>query len=171
MIRREDVVHIGKLNKPHGLNGELNFTFSDDTWDSADCDYLICDVDGILVPFFLEEYRFKNDQTALVKFEDMDSVETVDFLVGCDVYLEKKYMEEKDEDEMPLSYFIGFNVTDAYNGDQIGTIEDVDDSTDNWLFVLKKNDGTEILLPAHEDLIAEIDMEGKVIKYDLPEGL
>ena len=69
MIRREEVYKIGVFNKPHGIHGELSFTFTDDIFDRVEADYLICLLDGILVPFFLEEYRFRSDTTALVKLE------------------------------------------------------------------------------------------------------
>lgn len=169
MIRHEDVFPIGRITKSHGLKGEVNFIFTNDTWDTADCDYLICDIDGILVPFYIEEYRFKNDSTALVKFEDIDSVETAEFLLGCDVYLEKKYAEEQDEEDMPLSYFIGFSMEESEKF--IGTITDIEDSTDNWLFIIKKEDGSEIMIPAHEDFIVGLDKEKRVITVDLPIGL
>lgn len=169
MIRHEDVFPIGKITKAHGLKGEVNFMFTNDTWDTADCDYLICDIDGILVPFYIEEYRFKNDSTALVKFEDIDSVESANFLLGCDVYLEKKYAEEQDEEEMPLNYFIGFRMEE--DGNFIGTITDIDDSTENWLFIVEKEDGIEAMIPAHEDFIVGLDKEKRVITVDLPIGL
>ena len=54
MIRREDVYKIGKLGKVHGIKGEISFLFDDDVFDRADADYLILDIDGILVPFFIE---------------------------------------------------------------------------------------------------------------------
>ena len=64
MIRKEDVVRIGTFNKPHGVKGELSFTFTDDIFDRVNCDYFICLLDGIFVPFFLEEYRFRSETTA-----------------------------------------------------------------------------------------------------------
>ena len=72
MIKKEDVYKIGVFNKPHGVKGELSFTFTDDIFDRVDCDYLICLLDGILVPFFIEEYRFRTDTTALVKLERVE---------------------------------------------------------------------------------------------------
>ena len=69
MIRREDVYKIGKLGKTHGVRGEISFLFDDDVFDRTDADYLVFDIDGILVPFFLEEYRFKNDSNALLKLD------------------------------------------------------------------------------------------------------
>ena len=60
MIKREDVYKIGRLGKAHGVKGEVSFQFDDDIFDTTDADYLILDIDGILVPFFMEEYRFRS---------------------------------------------------------------------------------------------------------------
>ena len=169
MIRKEDVYQIGKLTKAHGLNGEMNFQFTDDVWDRVESDYLICEVDGILVPFFLEEYRFRSDSTALVKFEDLESAEAVRFLVNSEVFLEKKYQEELDEDEVSLNYFIGFKMVE--DDTEIGTIIDIDDNTENWLFIVERPNGDEMMIPAHEEFIAEIKQEEKTMVMDLPLGL
>lgn len=169
MIRKEDVYQIGKLTKAHGLNGEMNFQFTDDVWDRVESEYLICEVDGILVPFFLEEYRFRSDSTALVKFEDLDSAEAVRFLVNTEVYLEKKHQEELDEDEVSLNYFIGFKMVE--DDTEIGTIVDIDDNTENWLFIVERPNGDEVMIPAHEEFIAEIKQEEKIMVMDLPLGL
>ena len=159
------------MGKAHGLKGEINFQFTDDVWDRADCDYIICQVDGILVPFFIEEYRFRSDSTAIMKLEDIDTLEATQMLVNSPVFIEKKYQEELDDDEVSLHYFIGFQMLDGDNGTPIGTITDIDDKTDNWLFIVTRPDGNEVLIPAHEEFIAEIRQEEKTIVMDLPIGL
>ena len=171
MIRPEDVYQIGRMGKVHGLKGEINFQFTDDVWDRTDSDYIICEVDGILVPFFIEEYRFRSDSTAIMKLEDLESADAVQFLVNSDVYIEKKYQEELDEDEVALNYFIGFKMIDGDNGQEIGTIIDIDDQTDNWLFIVERPDGSEVMIPAHEEFIQEIKQEEKTMVMDLPIGL
>lgn len=171
MIRKEDVYQIGKMGKAHGLKGEINFQFTDDVWDTTNSDYLICEVDGILVPFFIEEYRFRSDATAIVKLEDLDTANALQFLVNCDVFFEKKYQEELDEDEVSLNYFVGFKMLDGDNGQEIGTIVDIDDKTDNWLFIVERTDGSEVMIPAHEEFISEIKQEEKTMVMDLPLGL
>lgn len=171
MIKKEDVYQIGKLTKAHGLNGEMNFQFTDDVWDRVESEYLICEVDGILVPFFLEEYRFRSESTALVKFEDLESADAVRFLVNSEVFLEKKYQEELGEDEVSLNYFIGFKMIDGDGNKEIGEIIDIDDNTENWLFIVERPDGDEVMIPAHEEFIAEIKQEEKVMVMDLPIGL
>ena len=82
MIREEEVYKIGMLTKTHGVSGELSLSFTDDVFDRVDADYLVCKMDGILVPFFMEEYRFKNDTTALVKFADIDTEELIHIASG-----------------------------------------------------------------------------------------
>ena len=159
------------MGRTHGLKGEINFQFTDDVWDRADCDYLICSVDGILVPFFIEEYRFRSDSTAIVKLEDMDSADAVQMLVNSPVYIEKKYQEELNEDEVSLHYFIGFRMLDGDTSQVIGTIVDIDDQTDNWLFIVERPDGSEVMIPAHEEFIADIRQEEKTMIMDLPIGL
>ena len=171
MIKQEDVYQIGRMGKAHGLKGEINFQFTDDVWDRADCDYIICEVEGILVPFFIEEYRFRSDSTAIMKLEDIDTLEATQMLVNSPVFIEKKYQEELDDDEVSLHYFIGFQMLDGDSGTPIGTITDIDDKTDNWLFIVTRPDGNEVLIPAHEEFIAEIRQEEKTMVMDLPIGL
>ena len=86
MIREEEVYQIGKLGKTHGVKGEISFLFDDDVFDRVDTDYLILKIDGIFVPFFIEEYRFKSDSNAIVKFEDIDTQERARELTGCEVF-------------------------------------------------------------------------------------
>lgn len=169
MIRKEDIYRIGQITKPHGLKGEVTMTFDDDIFDRVDCPYLICDVDGIPVPFFLEEYRFKTDSSALVKFQDIDSSEQAQQLVGSTVYFENKYIEEGGQDEVSLNYFVGFTVTDRDR--KVGVITDIDDQTENWLFVVEHDNGDEILIPAHEEFITDINHKDKIITMELPIGL
>ena len=168
MIRKEEVFKIGVINKPHGVKGEVSFTFTDDIFDRVDCDYLILLMDGILVPFFMEEYRFRSDHVALVKFEDIDTAEEARRFTNVEVYFPKKFMDEQ-EDVTSWNFFIGFRVEDVHHG-YLGEITDVDDTTINVLFSIEK-DGEELLLPAHEEFIIDLDRKKKVMKVDVPDGL
>lgn len=168
MIKKEEVFKIGVINKPHGVKGEVSFTFTDDIFDRVDCEYLILLLDGILVPFFMEGYRFRSDNSALVKFEDIDTAEQARRFTNVEVYFPKKYMDEQ-EDVTSWNFFTGFRVEDVRHG-YLGEITNVDDSTLNVLFAIEK-DGEELLLPAHEEFILDIDRKRKVMKVDVPNGL
>lgn len=165
MIKKEEVYKIGRIGKTHGVKGEVSFQFDDDIFDRVDAEYLVLDIDGILVPFFMEEYRFRNDSVCLVKFCDIDTQQRASELTGCDVYFPRALA---DEDEQPsLSSLVGFTIVQAANGSPVGKIAAIDDSTINVLFELE--DGR--LIPAIDDLVDSIDMHNKTITMTLPEGL
>ena len=166
MIRKEDVYRIGKLGKTHGVRGEISFLFADDVFDRVDADYLILSIDDILVPFFIEEYRFKTDSNALMKFEGIDTQERARELTGCEVYFPHE-LADSDEDTISWAAIVGFDITDADSNRTIGRIAAVDDSTINILFELE--DGR--LIPASEDLITAIDQQARTITMRLPNGL
>ena len=169
MIKREDVYKIGLFNKPHGIHGELSFTFTDDIFDRADCDYLICELDGIFVPFFIEEYRFRSDSTALVKLEGIDSAERARMFTNVEVYFPAKFVEEVTPGDLSWDFFVGFRMEDLHHG-PLGEIVDVDTTTMNTLFVVDK-EGEELLVPAQEAFIVGVDQEQKLVTVDLPAGL
>ncbi|MCR5579929.1 MAG: ribosome maturation factor RimM [Prevotella sp.] len=166
MIKREDVYKIGKLGRTHGVKGEISFLFDDDVFDRVDADYLVLDIDGILVPFFMEEYRFKSDSNALIKFEDIDSQERAQQLTGIDVYFPHA-LADSDDDGIFWAAVVGFDIIDADSGNKIGRIASVDDTTINILFELED----EQLIPASEDFIIAIDQKTRTITMQLPEGL
>ena len=57
-----------------------------------------------------------------------------------------------------------------YQEKEIGIIKSVNDSGPQPLFVIDA-DGTEILIPVHDNFIKELDREGNKIFLDLPDGL
>lgn len=166
MIKQEEVYKIGRLGKSHGVRGEVSFLFDDDVFDRVDANYLILDIDGILVPFFIEEYRFRSDTTALMKFEGIDTQERARELTGCDVYFPRN-LTASDDDSISWSAIVGFDIIDASTEKSIGRIASIDDSTLNILFCLE--DGH--LIPASEDLITQIDQQARTITMHLPAGL
>ena len=166
MIKEEDVYKIGRLGKTHGVRGEVSFLFDDDVFDRVDADYLILRADGILVPFFIEEYRFKSDANAIVKFDGIDTQERARELTGCDVFFPRS-LAEGDDGDISWSILVGFDILEADSGKAVGRIAAIDDATMNILFELE--DGR--LIPASEDLITAIDQKSRTITMHIPEGL
>lgn len=170
MIRKEDVVQIGRFAKPHGIKGEIALNFTSDIFDRVECEYLIGEMEGILVPFFIEEYRFKNDTTALIKLEGVDNEAEAKEFAGVPVYFPKALFDEDElNDADSWDYFVGFRVTDARYG-ELGEVVSVDESTANVLLQVV-GDGKEWLVPAAEELFDDIDRENKMLYMNLPDGL
>ena len=166
MIREDEVYQIGKITRTHGIRGEVAMTFTDDVWDRAEADYLVLRIEGLLVPFFLEEYRFRSNAVALLKFQDYDTAEQARELCGCEVYFPHALTPDRtDDEEYTWRYFTGFRVVEAEAG-ELGIIDDVDDSTVNVLFSVGGR-----LIPAVEEFIQRVDHKERVVFMSLPEGL
>ena len=166
MLKKEDFIYFGKFTKPHGTRGEIGIC-GEGFLLGEGCDYVACDIDGILVPFFIENSRTKNNDTIIVKLEHLDSAESVRFLTNCSTYIPRDWVDE--EENFTWNYFVGFTVNDEELG-EVGEIVDIDDSTINTLFIVERN-GEEILIPAGEEMITAIDHEERAITFKLPEGL
>lgn len=175
MINRDQLIEIGQINKPHGLKGEMNVTVENDIFDTVDdCPYLICEIDGIFVPFFIDSYRFRSDTTMLLKLDDVNSQEEAKDMSNLTLYFDKRCFSDEEADEHEESgenqeSFIGYSVHDTLLGD-LGTITDIDDQTVNVLFIVDHK-GAELLIPAVEDLIEEIDDDKRIVYMKLPKGL
>lgn len=170
MITDHDVYKIGSLTRTHGVRGEVAFQFTDDVWDRVEADYLFLRLDGLLVPFFLEEWRFRSDNVALLKFEDIDSADDARRIVGTEVYFPKDLTpEDLDEEELEWQHFTGFEVWQ--DDSLLGTVTSVLDQTANVLLVVTAPDDRELLIPAHEDFVLEADHRQRRLLVSVPEEL
>lgn len=170
MIKENEVYRIGKLGKPHGVNGEIAMQVDDDIFDQVEAEYLIFKLDGILVPFFMEEYRFKSNEVALVKFDGIDSVERAREFTNVEVFFPRTLAEAaSDLQDGGVSYaqLVGYSLINDADGSCVGTIAYIDEQTINIMFELE--DGT--LIPASEELITSLDVEAKTVSLTIPEGI
>ena len=167
MIKEQSVYKIGVIGKAHGVKGELSILIDDDIFDRVDAEYLVLKLDGIFVPFFMEEYRFKSDSVALVKFEGVDTQERARELTGVEVYFPRELAEQDENAELSYSALVGYTLIDDNSGKPVGTIAYVDEQTINIMFELE--DGR--LIPASEELIVNVDQQARTITLDIPEGI
>jgi len=170
MINQDELVPIGQFKKPHGIKGEIVFSFTNDLFTSYECPFLICEFDGIFVPFLIENYRLISDTTAFVQLKNIYSDQKARILSQKEVFYPEKYvLETHKDDSFTWDSFIGFTLIDEIFG-IIGRIVSVDKTTINTLFIVDKGN-EEILIPAVEEFIIRIDENQAELWVALPEGL
>lgn len=173
VIRSDEVFKIGYIRGARGLRGEVEMAFTDDCFDTGTAEYLVLDMDGILVPFFWEEYRFKRDDVAIVKFEDIDTQERAAHLAGRAVFYPKDALAEPEEGEgATLSSYKQLTGYTIYNKESLlGTVDHVDDSSANVLLTISRADGGECIVPFHNDFLIDFNLRERTLVLELPEGL
>ena len=81
----------------------------------------------------------------------------------------KTSTSEDDSNGFYLSDLIGYKLV-ADNGEYLGEIESFDDSTENWLLIVKNKNAT-IYIPIADEFIVDIDNKDLVLTMSLPDGL
>lgn len=170
MISVADLIKVGYTQKPYSIRGELNVMFDKPAYADIDTEYYFMMMDSIPVPFFIDEFTYTSEHSARIKFEDVnDEVEasryaSTELFLFCNEVISQQSAAEDDMDML-----VGYAVIDQHDN-RIGTIEAIDTSTINVLFVVM--DGTtEKLIPATADFVVSVQHNTKTIVMNLPEGL
>jgi 16S rRNA processing protein RimM len=171
MIEKHTCRQIGVVVKTHGIAGEVVIRLFDEfSIDDMDAEYVFLDLDGGLVPFYLEEAREKKQSDVLVKLEQLKSDDAALRVIDALVYVEKSEQEDNEADAPFSAYqLVGYECQAVGHG-SIGKIVAVQEISKNPLFEIDNN-GEELLIPIVDHFIADIDDEQQLVIFDLPEGL
>ncbi|MDR1499886.1 MAG: 16S rRNA processing protein RimM [Tannerellaceae bacterium] len=173
MIERATLRKAGCFTKPHGIKGEIGLSLSVDIFSHTDDPFIVCEMEGILVPFFIEGYRSKTAGAILVKLEAVDSGDAVRVFSHRPVYCPAEYAADHPprdtEDKEGYAAYTGYTVSDKAHG-PLGTITDIDESTANVLLKIDGG-GKELLIPAVQGWITSVRHEERLLEVSLPDGL
>lgn len=171
MIKDSQLTSMGKVNKTHGIRGELSvLTYADIDIDQLKC--VVFDVDGIFVPFFVNSSRPRSAESVLITLDGIDNDEQASQFVGKELYALSDDIDESEDDGdgYYLDDFIGYTIKDA-DGTVIGEIDSYDDSTANVLFFVSTPQGKTVYVPVAPEFFVSVDPEQMLIVMNLPTGL
>lgn len=169
-MNKSDQSLLGTLSKLHGVKGAYQL-FSDRTIDEniENWESVFLEIQGLLVPFFIESVRVTSEQSVIIKFEDINSPEAAREFISCDVYHTPVKHAKSAAKKENTETFEGYLVVDKLHG-AMGTVIEVLNYNQNILLSLKF-EGKEILIPVSEEIILSVDHKKKVMHMDIPEGL
>lgn len=173
MITIEQITEIGHFNQPHGIKGEINAVIHENV-DIEALSCIILDIDGIYVPFFINGIRTRGSRSFLISVDGIDSEQKASLLAKKSIFALTGETIGTAEDNDACGFYaedlIGFDI-ETEDGNFKGIVDDVDDSTENVLFVVKTDSGKTHLIPVADELITEIDTDRHLITVELPDGL
>lgn len=173
MIDPEQLTAIGRVLKTHGIHGEMNVELYSDDVTPGDVNCIFFNIDGIFVPFFVSSVRPRGAGACLMTLDGVtDECQAAPF-GALEVYAENSQLPhsvDDTDDFLTLDDLLGYSICDT-DGTRIGKIIDVDDTTDNVLFVVERPDSTQVHVPAAEPLIVAVDVDTRTLTMNLPDGL
>ncbi len=169
-MNKDDFYSLGKITKTSGYKGSLMFFFYVYViYRYQKLESVFLDIDGQLVPFFIEDLRIKSPQKAFVKLQGVDRLEKAQSLVNTDLYLPLTMLPELSGKDFYHHEVIGFTAVDVSFG-EIGTIKEIQDLKTQSIFVIDRR-GQEVLIPYHKDFIEDVNRTKKQLVFRTPEGL
>ena len=105
----------------------------------------------------------------ILAFQDVQGIEEAKELVGCSVYVAKDSLTPLPPGEYYWYQLIGLRVK-TEGGSWLGTLEEIMPTGSNDVFVVRK-DGREFLIPATDEVVAQVDFKHKIMVIRPLEGL
>jgi 16S rRNA processing protein RimM len=107
--------------------------------------------------------------TPLISFKGVTDRHQAQALIGAELFIPETELPELDEDTFYWFELIGLDVYTAQE-EYLGRITSIFPTGSNDVYVVKDRQ-KEILVPALESVVIDIDLENKCMRVDLPEGL
>jgi 16S rRNA processing protein RimM len=169
-MRKQECFYLGKIVSKYSFKGEVLVKLdSDDPELYESMESVFVSLRDSLVPFFIEQSRLHKSSLLRIKFEDVDSEQEADRIMGSELYLPLEFLPPLEGNKFYFHEVIGFTVIDQNFG-KVGVITSINDTTNQALFVIDHK-GTEILIPINDEFLTKVDREKKIIEVNAPAGL
>ena len=163
-------LEIGQIVNTFGIKGIVKVKpFTDDIRRFDELKTVYVEKNNNQTEYEIEEVKYHKDMV-LIKFKGIDKVEQAETLRNSYLTVSRDSVEKLEEGRYYIVDLLGLEV---YTDEQIllGTLEDIFNTGSNDIYVVKDKQGKQILLPAIQDVIKQIDIENKKIIVHLLPGL
>jgi 16S rRNA processing protein RimM len=169
-MRTEECFYLGKIAKKFSFKGEvLAYLDTDEPELYENLESVFVECNKHLVPFFIETSSLHKNDFLRIRFEDVNTEEDADALLGNAIYLPLSMLPKLSGNKFYFHEVIGFEIEDQRLG-VFGKIAAVNDTTAQPLFEVL-NGEVEMLIPMIDQFLVKIDRDNKKVIMNLPEGL
>ncbi len=163
-------LQVGVITQTHGIRGEVKvFPTTDDASRFKKLKEVIMDTGRERLNMEIEGVKFFK-QYAIIKFKGYDSINDIEKYKNAKLYVTRDKAVRLKKDEYFIADLIDMEVV-TQEGEYLGRVKDVLVTGANDVYVVEREDKTEILLPAIKECVREIDMERSKITVHIMDGL
>ena len=165
-----EYIETGQIVNTNGLKGVVKVNpFTDDISQFEKLKSILLVKDGKLSEVEIEETKYSKNQV-LLKLKGIDTVEEAEKYRGCYLKIARSNSKKLPKDTYFIADLLGLTV---YTDENIllGKVEDIYNSGANDIYVIKSEDGKQILLPGTKEVIKQIDLEQERITVHIIKGL
>lgn len=165
-----DYFEIGQIVNTYGIKGFVKVVpYTDNIKRFERLKSVYIEQKNKIIEVFIEEVKYSKS-LVLLKIKGIDSIEEAEKYKNAIIKIERKDAVKLPENTYFIADLIGLDVY-TLNGDNLGKLEDIFKTGSNDVYVVKNELGKQILLPAIESVIKQIDLSNGKIIVNLLEGL
>jgi len=165
-----DFILLGKIVRPHGLDGTLRVQSYADSPESFGQAGRVVLKKGHSPP---RECRVRfagpHKNVLLLRLEGIHGIEEAEAWRGAEIYIRKDALRAENDDEYFWHELIGLQVF-LDTGAPVGTLTDILPTRGSDVYIVRSGD-REILIPAVREVVREIDLVRKRLIIKEMEGL
>lgn len=166
----EERFQVGVISSTHGIRGEVKvFPTTDNVKRFKKGITLILDAGKEERQLIVEGVKFFK-QFVILKFEGIDHINDIEKYKSKSLYVTRENAIKLKKNEYFIADLIGVQVWED-NGDFLGELKDVIETGANDVYVIKQENGKDILLPAIKECILSVEIEEKKMIVHVMEGL
>ena len=163
-------MQVGIITQTHGIKGEVKvFPTTDDVGRFKKLKQVIMDNGRERLNLEIEGVKFFK-QYAILKFKGYDSINDIEKYKSAKLYIKREQAVKLKKDEYFIADLIDMEVV-TEDGEYFGKLKDVLTTGANDVYIVTREDGTEVLLPAIKQCVKSIDMEQGRIIVHIMDGL
>lgn len=159
----KDYLEIGQIVNTHGLKGFLKVVpYTDDIERFSELKKLFVVYNKENIEFEIESVKYFK-QMVILKLKGIDHINMAEKYKNCYIKIKREDAKKLEKNTYFIADLIGLCVYDEQNN-KVGILDDVFSTGSNDVYVVKKDNGKQILLPAISSVIKNINLdEGKII--------
>jgi 16S rRNA processing protein RimM len=151
-------IAVGFLRRSHGIKGEIIMDVLTDFPERIRVNRQVF-IGEKHEPFRIQSVRM-HEPAMLVKFKGYDTPEDAARFRNLTVYVRVDQLPELPEDMYYHHQLLGLTVKDEA-GNVFGQLSSILETGANDVYVVRKDDGTEVLFPAIEGVVLQVDLDQK----------
>ena len=164
----EDLLQVGVITSTHGIRGEVKvFPTTDDPNRFRKLKQVILDTGKEQLDMEIASVKFFKNQV-IVKFKGIDDINDVEKYRKAGIYVTRENAVPLGENEYFIADLIGLRVI-SDEEEELGVIDDVLQTGANDVYIVKKEQTPDLLIPAIKDCIKNVNIEeGTMVVHLLP---
>ena len=164
----EDLLQVGVITSTHGIRGEVKvFPTTDDPNRFRKLKQVILDTGKEQLEMEIASVKFFKNMV-IVKFKGIDDINDVEKYRKAGIYVTRENAIPLGENEYFIADLIGLRVI-SDEEEELGVIDDVLQTGANDVYIVKKEQTPDLLIPAIKDCIKNVNIEeGTMIVHLLP---